>query len=111
MAPKKPTTSRRTSTRDADGRLAKLLRLGMGAVWMTEEGVRKAVQDLRMPRDATAYLLEQIDKRKSEIFTLVRNEIQRAFKKVDTTQLVKNILKSHDLEIEAKIRFKPRKRA
>ncbi|MBI2343360.1 MAG: hypothetical protein HYV02_03335 [Deltaproteobacteria bacterium] len=99
------------SAKDDDGqvgRFAKLLRLGVGAFWMTEESVRKALLEMRMPKEATAYLLEQIDKRKGEIFQLVRDEIQRAVERMDATQLVDNILANHDIEISAKIRLTPR---
>lgn len=96
------------SDRAAPGRLSKLIRMGVGALWMTEEGVRKAIQDLSLPRDATAFVMAQVDKRKTEILKLIRHEIQRAFQSVDIVQLAKNLFRDHELEIEARIRLRPR---
>ncbi len=99
---KKPPTA-------APGAIAKLLRMSLGALWMTEEGVRKTVGDLRLPRDATSYLFDQIDKRKTEILKLLRTELHLALSRIDITQLTRNILANHDIEIDAKIRFTPRR--
>lgn len=89
-----------------DGKLAKLVKLGMGAFWMTEKSVRNAVGELRLPREATQFLIEQIEKRKSEIFDVVRGEIQKAIEKLDVSQLAADFLEDHDVDIAATIRFK-----
>ncbi len=101
--------SARSSAVPETGRLAKLFRLGMGALWMTESGVRKAVQELRLPREAATYLVEQFDRRKGEIFSLVREEVHTAFSKLDLRKLIEHIVQTHEIEIHATVKFKPKK--
>lgn len=92
-----------------DGRLAKLLRLGMGAFWMTEKSVRSAVGELRLPKEATQFLMEQVERRKTEVFEVVRSEIQRTIESLNITGLTEELLAGHDLEVTARIRFIKRK--
>jgi len=35
---------------------------GVGALFMTEEGIRNLVGDMKMPKDALAFLMSQADK-------------------------------------------------
>lgn len=95
--------------KEPDGRLAKLLKLGMGAFWMTEQGVRRAVSEVRLPREAAQFLMEQVERRKEEVFEVVRGEIHRAIDRMDLKQLANELLESHDLEITATVRFKPKR--
>lgn len=89
--------------------IAKFIRIGVGALWMTEESVRKAIQDLSLPKDATAYLIDQIDRRKNEIISVIRQEVHLAIQKMDIGEVVNKIVQNHDMEIDATIRFKPKK--
>ncbi|MBI2345956.1 MAG: hypothetical protein HYV03_03560 [Deltaproteobacteria bacterium] len=98
-----------TPKKEPNGRLAKLLRLGMGAFWMTEQGVRRAVREVRLPKEATQFLVEQVERRKEEVFEVVRGEIERAIDRVDIKQLARELLEGHEIEVTATVRFKPRK--
>ncbi|MBI4366560.1 MAG: hypothetical protein HY543_07060 [Deltaproteobacteria bacterium] len=92
-----------------DGRLAKLLRLGLGAFWMTEKSVRSAVQGLPLTKDAANFLLEQIERRKSELVDVVRSEIQHLIAGLDVHALARELLKDYEIDVQAKIRLIPRK--
>lgn len=92
-----------------DGRLARLLRLGMGAFWMTEKSVRNAVRDIPLPKEAAGFLMEQIERRKAEVIDVVRGEIERAMGNLDIRRLTRELLVDHELEVTARIRFLPKK--
>lgn len=92
-----------------DSRLAKLLRLGMGAFWMTEKSVRNAVRDIPLPKEATNFLMEQIERRKAEVIDVVRGEIERAIGSMDVRGLARDMLADHEIEVTARIRFLPKK--
>ena len=92
-----------------DSRLARLVRLGMGAFWMTEKVVRSAMRDLPLTKEASQFVLEQLDRRKADVLDVVRNEIQRAVEKLDIPSLAKDLLNEHDIEVTAQIRFRRRK--
>lgn len=93
----------------SDSRLAKLFRLGVGAVSMTEKGLRKAVFDMRLPKEATQFVVEQLERRKSEIMDVVRNEIQRVIGRIDVTTLARELLKDFEVEVKGTIRLVPKK--
>lgn len=92
------------------GRLKQLLKLSVGALSSTEEGLRRALHEMKIPRDATSFVTDQLSKRKTEIMSLLRDEIHKAIHKIDLMQFVRNIVKEYDLEVNATIRFLPKKR-
>src|SRR5256885_9119544 len=50
---------------------------GVGALFMTEEGIRNLVGDMKMPKDALAFLVSQADKTRSEVARVVTQEVRR----------------------------------
>src|SRR5437016_13380623 len=50
---------------------------GVGALFMTEEGIRNLVGDMKMPKDALAFLIAQADKTRSEVARVVTHEVRR----------------------------------
>src|SRR6202048_4776202 len=50
---------------------------GVGALFMTEEGIRNLVGDMKMPKDALAFLLSQADKTRTEVARVVTHEVRR----------------------------------
>jgi hypothetical protein len=78
---------------------------GIGAVFMTEEGIRSYLSDLKLPKDAAQFILGQVAKTKEDVYRLVTEEI-RSF--LDNTQLddvLRKVLTNISLEISTKVRF------
>src|SRR5260370_40601103 len=50
---------------------------GVGALFMTEEGLRNLVGEMKLPKDALAFLLAQADKTRSEAVRVVTQEVRR----------------------------------
>ena len=80
---------------------------GMGAVFMTEETIRTAVTDLRLPKEAVGYLVQQADNTKEQFFSLIAREFREAFEKLDFTDEFAKLLSKFALEVKTEIRFVP----
>lgn len=77
--------------------------LGAGMLFMTEEGVRKVLGEINLPREAVSYLIKQSDKSKKEFFGIFQRELNRFLSRVDVTRLSKEVLDGISVEISAKV--------
>ncbi|HKB75843.1 MAG TPA: hypothetical protein VKC58_04555, partial [Myxococcales bacterium] len=50
---------------------------GVGALFMTEEGIRNLVGEMKLPKDALAFLVAQADKTRSDVTRIVTQEVRR----------------------------------
>jgi len=87
--------------------------LGAGMLFMTEEGVRKVLGEINLPREAVSYVIKQSDKSKKEFFTIFQRELNRFLSRVDVTRLSKEVLDGISVEVSAKVtlRTKPEENA
>jgi hypothetical protein len=80
---------------------------GMGALFMGEESVRNLVGEMKLPKDALAFLSTQAEKTRAEVARVVTQEVRR-FLESDTLQReVVKLLSSVTLEVSAQIKLKP----
>ncbi len=77
--------------------------LGAGMLFMTEEGVRKILGEINLPREAVSYLIKQSDRSKKEFFGIFQRELNRFLSRVDVTRLTKEVLDGISVEINAKV--------
>src|SRR5215475_12566061 len=56
---------------------------GIGAVFTTEEGVRKMVSDFSLPKDVANYLITQAQGTKNELFRVVASELRGWLERID----------------------------
>lgn len=85
--------------------LRRLFYTGAGALFATEEGVRKIAGDL--PKDAANFLVTQAQHTKDEALRVVAIELRRFLDKVDLQEVVRKVLANVVLEVKAEIRFVP----
>ncbi|OGQ91440.1 MAG: hypothetical protein A2289_18005 [Deltaproteobacteria bacterium RIFOXYA12_FULL_58_15] len=85
--------------------LRKALVTGMSALFMTEEGIRGALSEMRLPKDALAYLAQQTDKTRRELFRAVSDEIKGFLKSIDLTGEIRKALVGLKVEVKAEVRF------
>src|SRR5438552_15640035 len=50
---------------------------GVGALFMTEEGIRNLVGEMKLPKDALAFLVAQADRTRSAVTRIVTQEVRR----------------------------------
>jgi len=80
---------------------------GVGALFMTEEGIRNMVTDMKLPKDALAFLLAQADKTRTEVARVVTQETRRFFESETLRREIWKLLTGVTLEVNATIQLKP----
>ena len=80
---------------------------GLGAVFTTEEGIRKIASDLKLPKDVANYLIQQAASSKDELFRVVGKEMRGFLENVNISGELQKLLTSLSFEIKTEIRFIP----
>jgi hypothetical protein len=80
---------------------------GVGALFMTEEGIRNIVGEMKLPKDALGFLLAQADKSRAEVARIVTQEIRRFLEGETLQREIWKLLTSVTLEVNASIQLKP----
>ncbi|HUP57783.1 MAG TPA: hypothetical protein VM598_10050 [Bdellovibrionota bacterium] len=87
----------------------KVLTVGVGAAFMTEEGVRALVSEIKLPKELIGGILEGASKTKNEFFqNLSREIIARITESLDPPALAQEILERNEIELTVKVNFKPK---
>ncbi len=86
--------------------IKKVVSIGVGAAFMTEESVKSILSDLPLPKDIINGLLTNAKGAKEDFVQGVREELRVHLSKVDPKKLVEEVLENYDLDIEAKVSFK-----
>jgi len=80
---------------------------GVGALFMTEEGIRNIVGELKVPKDALSFLVSQAEKSRTEVTRVVSQEVRRFLESDTLRREVWKVLTGVTLEVNASIRLKP----
>ncbi|MFM2152072.1 MAG: hypothetical protein RL199_507 [Pseudomonadota bacterium] len=80
---------------------------GVGAVFMTEEQIRKGVQELKLPKEAIGYVVGQAEKTRQEASRVLRHELRRFLDSDSFRQQLTDFFSGITLEIKAEVRLKP----
>ena len=80
---------------------------GVGALFMTEEGIRNMVGEMKLPKDALAFLLSQADKTRAEVARVVTQEMRRFLESETLRREMWKLLTGVTLEINATVQLKP----
>lgn len=83
----------------------KALLTGVGAVFMTEEGIKNALSDLKMPKNAVLAAVAQADKAKQEVASLIAKEVRGFLDRIAVEDIIQKALAGQSVEITATIRF------
>jgi hypothetical protein len=84
---------------------------GLGAVFTTEEGIRKIASDLKLPKEMANYLIQQAAASKDELFRVVGKELRGFLESVNISGELQKLLTSLSFEIKTEIRFIPNNEA
>jgi hypothetical protein len=80
---------------------------GIGALFTTEEGIRKLANDFHLPKDVAAYLVTQAASSKDELFRIVAKELRGFLENANLSGELQKLLTSLSFEIKTEIRFIP----
>ncbi len=80
---------------------------GMGAVFSTEEGIRKLTKDMTLPKEVAGYLASTASSTKDQIFDIVAREVREFLQSVNLSEEIAKMLTTLSLEVKTEIRFIP----
>jgi polyhydroxyalkanoate synthesis regulator phasin len=86
--------------------IKKVVSIGVGAAFMTEEAVRGIVKDLPLPKEIVTGLIENAKGARTEFTEGIQEEVRKHLSKVDPKQMVEAVLDGYDIEVNAKFSFK-----
>ena len=86
--------------------LHKALVTGVSAVLMTEEGIRNALSDMRLPKEAIAYVVQHTERSRKEVFSALSHEIKRYLSGIDLAGALRKALTGLKVEVRADIHFR-----
>lgn len=79
---------------------------GLGAVFSTEEGIRKVTRELQLPNVA-GYIADTADTTKDKVLEIVAREVREFLSHVNLSDEVARLLTTLSFEIKTEIRFIP----
>jgi hypothetical protein len=93
------------------GPLVELMRkvafAGLGALFMTEEGIRAAAGQLKLPKEALGYALAQAEKTKDEVGRVLSEEIRGFLRSEKLREEFLKLLAGMSVEVTAQVRLVP----
>jgi hypothetical protein len=85
--------------------IRRLFYTGVGALFATEEGLRKVAGEL--PKEAAGYLVGQAHTAKDEVMRVVSQEVRRFLEGVNVEEVIRKVLSTVALEVKMEVRFLP----
>lgn len=86
--------------------IKKVVSIGVGAAFMTEESVKSILADLPLPKDIVTGLVQNAKGVKEDFVKQVREELSEHMAKVDVKKVLEEILSQYDVEVKANFSFK-----
>lgn len=83
--------------------IKKILTVGVGAAFMTEDAIRGYLSELKLPKDILSLLLQNASKSKDEITQRVTKEIINIVKNIDIVSEASRFVEDHKFKISAEI--------
>ena len=83
--------------------IKKVVSIGVGAAFMTEDAVKTILSDLPLPKDIVNGLIQNAKGAKKEFSEGIRAEIRDYLSKVDITKVVETTLEKYDFDVQAKV--------
>ena len=90
----------------------KVLTVGVGAAFLTEESLRSMVSELKLPKELIGGLLDSAGKSKTEFFQKLSSEIiERVSGHLDPQALLSEFLQKNEIEFTVRVNVKPKKKS
>ena len=80
---------------------------GLGALFMTEEGIRSLAGQLKLPKEVLGFILTQAEKTKDEVGRAVSEELRRFLQSERLKDELLKLVSGMTVEIKAELRLKP----
>ncbi|MDY0001628.1 MAG: hypothetical protein RBU30_10065 [Polyangia bacterium] len=83
---------------------------GMGALFTSEEGIRRLASEFSLPKDVANYLIAQGRSTKNEMFRIMAREFREFLNSINLGQEITKALTSLTFEVKMQIRLLPNER-
>ena len=80
---------------------------GIGAVFMSEEGVRRLAGQLKLPKEALTFLLHQADKTKDELGRVISDEVRKLLQSDRLRDEFLKMIAGLTIEVRAEVKLVP----
>jgi hypothetical protein len=80
---------------------------GLGALFMTEEGIRSLAGQLKLPKEALGFVLSQAERTKDEVGRVLSDELRRFLRSDKLREDVLQLLSGMRMEVTASVRLVP----
>lgn len=84
---------------------------GMGALFTSEEGIRRLATEFSLPKDVASYLISQGRSTKNELFRIMAREFREFLNSINLGNEITKALTSLTFEVKMQIRLLPSDRA
>jgi hypothetical protein len=92
--------------------MKKVLTVGVGTIFLTEESLRGLIGELKVPKELLGGILESAQKTKDEFLkNLSKDVMSRVSDKIDPVTLVEEFLSRNDIDFHIKMSFKPKEKS
>jgi polyhydroxyalkanoate synthesis regulator phasin len=86
--------------------IKKVVSIGVGAAFMTEEAVKTALNDLPLPKDVVTGLIQNAKSAKEDFTNSMRQELKNKLDKVDPQKIVEELVENYDVDVKATFSFR-----
>ncbi|MBI3722529.1 hypothetical protein HY251_01020 [bacterium] len=86
----------------------KVLSLGLGAFFLGEDYLRRAVKDAKLPRDIGKSIAQNASKGKEELFGFVARELSQFLRQMDVQAELSRFAATHRIRVTTDIEFIPK---
>lgn len=80
---------------------------GLGAIFMTEEGIRNLAGQLKLPKEMLGFILTQAEKTKDEVGRVLAEELRRFLQSEKLREEFVKLMSGMTLDVRAQIRLVP----
>ncbi|HYI00907.1 hypothetical protein [Hyalangium sp.] len=80
---------------------------GLGAIFMTEEGIRNLAGQLKLPKEMLGFVLSQAEKTKDEVGRVLAEELRRFLQSEKLREEFVKLMSGMTLDVRAQIRLVP----
>ena len=87
--------------------IKRLFVAGIGAVAVSEEGLRRLATEFSLPKDVAQFMMSQVQTTKSELFRIIAGEIRDFLEHANLGGELQRVLTSLTFEIKMQVRLRP----
>jgi hypothetical protein len=92
--------------------MKKVLTVGVGALFLTEESLRGLIGDFKVPKELLGGILESAAKSKDEFLkNLSKDVMSRVSDKIDPRALLDEFFARNEIDLHVKVSFKPKSKS